>query len=145
MATTPKAPKLDHLEGLNAALETARQEVIDLCEQLVDPALLSTWQVSPTFQAWQQAAAAWNEAVTDAAAEVRAFMDEHADTWLESARGEAYEAFADALDAAAVEPEPQDTLRLTITIDLESGAMEGTVENADDILPETPELPELDA
>jgi len=84
---TTKAPKTDHLDALNEELETARQELIDLCEQLVDTALLSSWEVAPAFQAWHEAAEAWNEAVEAAAEEVRGFMDEHGDAWLASARG----------------------------------------------------------
>ena len=47
--------------------------------------------------------------------------------------------------AAQVETEPIDTLRLSLTLDLASGQIDGTVENAEDVLPETPDLPELDA
>jgi hypothetical protein len=43
-----------------------------------------------------------------------------------------------------VDTEPTDTLRLSLSIDLVSGQIEGTVENADEVLPETPDLPEID-
>ena len=145
MATIPKPPQTDHLDALHEALETARREVVDLCEKLVDTALLATWQITPTMQAWQQAAEAWNDAVADAAVDVRVFMEEHTEQWLAAARGEAYEAFAGALEGAQVETEPSNTLRLTLTIDLADGQVEGTVENADEVLPETPDIPELDA
>lgn len=146
MATTPKPPKTDHLEALHDALEAARQEVVTLCESLVDTELLATWEVEPAFMKWQQAAEAWNEAVTDAAVDVRGFMAEHSQQWNDSQRGQAYDAWADALEEAEVDTaEPLDTLRLTITIDLASGHIEGTVENADEVLPETPDLPDLDA
>jgi hypothetical protein len=141
--TTPKPPNTDHLEALCEALEVARQEVVALCESLVDPDLLSTWQVVPVVTAWQQAAEAWNEAVYDAAVDVRGFMEEHSERWLQSERGQAYDAWAQALDDAAVETEPTDVLRLSLSIDLSSGQLEGTVDNADDILPETPDIPEL--
>jgi hypothetical protein len=145
MATTPKPPKTDHLEALHDALDAARQEVIDLCETLVDTDLLSTWEAAPAVQAWQAAAEAWNEAVSDAAVDVRGFMEERSQQWNDSARGQAYDAWADALESAQVDTEPTDTLRLSLSIDLASGQIEGTVENADDVLPETPDLPELDA
>jgi hypothetical protein len=80
METTPTTPKkptppnTDHLEALRDTLEDTRQAVIDLCESLVDTALLSTWQVEPAVQAWQAAAEAWNEAVADAAADIDVFM-----------------------------------------------------------------------
>ena len=112
---------------------------------MVDTDLLATWQVAPAFTAWQQAAEAWNDAVADAAVAVRGFMEEHSEHWQESARGQAYDAWADALDNAEVDTEPTETLRLSISIDLASGEMEGTVENAEEVLPETPDLPELDA
>jgi hypothetical protein len=145
MATTPKPPKTDHLESLHAGLDAARQDVIDLCEALVYTDLANTWQMAPAIEAWQQAAEAWNEAVSDVAADIEVFMSEHTDRWLESPRGQAYEVWHDALEQAQVETEPFDTLRLSISIDLASGQIEGTVENADEVLPETPELPELDA
>jgi hypothetical protein len=145
MATTPTPPKTEHLEALHEALEAARQAVIELCETLVDTDRLSTWEVGPTVQAWSQAAEAWNEAVSDAAVDVRGFMEEHSERWLESERGQAYDAWADALESAQVETEPTDHLRLSISIDLVNGWIEGTVENADEVLPETPDLPELDA
>jgi hypothetical protein len=143
--TAPKPPTIDHLEALSETLEVARQEVVDLCESLVDTALLSTWEVAPAVTAWQQAAEAWNEAVSDAAADVRGFMEAHSERWLESERGQAYDTWADALEGAAVETEPTDVLRLSLSIDLTSGQIEGTVENADDVLPETPEIPALEA
>ena len=151
MATTPTPPqrptppKTDHLEALHDALEAAREEVINLCETLVDIALLYTWQVTPAMQTWQEAAEAWNEAVADAAVDVRGFMEEHSERWQESERGQAYDSWADALENAEIETEPTDTLRLSLTIDLSTSDVEGTVENADDVLPETPDIPELDA
>ena len=102
-------------------------------------------EAAPAVQAWQQAAEAWNEAVADAAADVRGFMEEHSERWQESERGQAYDTWADALENAQVETEPIDTLRLSLTLDLASGQIDGTVENAEDVLPETPDLPELDA
>jgi hypothetical protein len=72
-------------------------------------------------------------------------MQEHSERWHESERGQAYEAWHDALDNAQVETEPIDTLQLSVSIDLASGQIEGTVENANEVLPETPDLPELDA
>jgi hypothetical protein len=143
--TAPKPPNTGHLEALHEALDAARQEVIDLCEALADTSLLSSWEVAPAVQAWQQAAEAWNEAVHDAAVDVRGFMEEHSERWLESARGQAYEAWADALESAEVDTEPTDVLRLSISIDLASGQIEGEVENEEDVLPETPEIPELEA
>ena len=145
MATTPNPPKTDHLEALYEALDAARAAVVALCESLVDTNLLKTWQVAPAMQTWQQAAEAWNEAVADAAVDVRGFIEEHSDTWQESERGQAYDAWADALENAEVETEPTNTLRLSITIDLMSGQIEGEVENAEEVIPELPELPELDA
>ena len=145
MATTPKPPKTDHLEALRETLDQARDEVVNLCETLVDTDLLATWQVAPAVEAWQKAAEAWNEAVSDAAVDVRGFMEEHSQQWNDSARGQAYDAWAEVLEEAQVDTEPTDMLRLSITIDLTSGEMEGTVENADQVLPETPDLPELDA
>jgi hypothetical protein len=141
--TAPKPPNTGHLDALHEALDAARQDVVDLCESLVDTDLLSTWQVVPVVTAWQQAAEAWNEAVADAAADVRGFMEEHSERWLESERGQAYDTWAVDLENAAVETEPTDVLRLSLSIDLSSGQIEGTVENADDVLPETPEIPEL--
>ena len=82
-------------------------------------------------------------AVADAAALVRSFMKEHTEDWLESARGQAYDAWAEALDNAEVATEPTDTLRLSLSIDLASGQVEGMVANAEEVLPETPDLPEL--
>ena len=150
MATTPTPPqrptppKTDHLEALHEALETARQEVIDLCESLVDTSLLTSWEVAPAMKEWQDAAEAWNEAVADAAVDVRGFMEEHSERWQESERAQAYDSWADALENAEIETEPTDTLRLSLTIDLVGGQVEGTVENAEDVLPETPDIPELD-
>ena len=71
-----------------------------------DTALLSPWEIAPALAAWQAAAEAWNEAVADAAVDVRGFMEEHAEPWLESARGQAYDAWAEALENAAIETEP---------------------------------------
>ena len=144
MTTTPTPPKIDHLAVLHEALTAAREEVVTLCETLVDTDLLSSWQVVPAVTAWQQAAEAWNDAVADAAALVRSFMKEHTEDWLESARGQAYDAWAEALDNAEVATEPTDTLRLSLSIDLASGQVEGMVANAEEVLPETPDLPELE-
>ena len=144
MATEPTPPTTDHLEALHEALGAARRDVIALCETLVDTDLLSTWQVAPAVQAWQEAAEAWNEAVHDAAVDVRGFMEEHSESWLESARGQAYDAWADALENAQVDTEPTDTLRLSLSIDLTDAQIVGTVENAEEVLPEMPELPELE-
>ena len=60
---------------------------------------------------------------------------------------QAAEAWNDAVaDAAAqVDTVPTNTLRLSLRIDLASGSIDGTVENAEDVLPATPELPALDA
>jgi hypothetical protein len=140
----PTAPNTDHLEALHDTLEDKRQAVIDLCESLVDTALLATWQVQPTVQEWQAAAEAWNEAVADAAADIDVFMSEHSDRWIESERGQAYEAWGQALEGAQIETEPMDYLRLSLTIDLDSGQVQGEVDNADEVLPETPDIPELD-
>jgi hypothetical protein len=145
MATTPKPPKTDHLEALHEALAQARDEVVTLCDSLCDTALLASWEVAPAVQAWQKAAEAWNEAVYDAVVDVQGFMEEHSEKWLESDRGQAYEAWHDALDNAQIDTEPIDTLQLSVSIDLASGQITGEVENADEVLPETPDIPELDA
>jgi hypothetical protein len=140
----PTAPNTDHLEALHDALEEKRQEVIDLCESLVDTNLLSTWQCEPAVQAWREAAEEWNEAVADAAADIEVFMSEHSERWMESARGQAYEALGQALENAQIEIEPLDYLRLSLSIDLASGQIVGEVDNAEEVLPETPDVPELD-
>ena len=72
-------------------------------------------------------------------------MKEHTVDWLESARGQAYDAWAEALDNAEVATEPTDTLRLSLSINLASGQVEGMVANAEEVLPKTPDLPVLDA
>jgi hypothetical protein len=145
MATKLSTAKIDQLDALNDTLEIARQAVIDLCEGLCDTTFLSHWEIAPALTAWKAAAEAWNDAVYDAAVDVRSFMEEHSEKWLESERGLAYEAWAEALDNAQVETEPGDYLRLSLTIDLESGQIESSVENAEEIMPDTPDIPELDA
>ena len=144
MVTTRKAPDIGHLEELQAELEEARQAVSDLCAALTDPARLTPEHVVPAFEAWQRAASAWNGAVCDAAAEVRDFMDTRTDQWLESACGRAYEELAIVLEDSEVVTEDAYLLRLTISMDIYYGGMHVTVENATRVLPETPDLPELD-
>jgi hypothetical protein len=146
--TTPKkptAPDTEHLEPLHDTLEETRQALVDLCESLVDTDLLSSWQCEPAYRAWHEAAEEWNEAVLDAAADVEMFISEHSDRWMESTRGKAYEAWEQALRDATIETEPLDELRLSLSIDLTDGGITGEVDNADDVLPETPDVPELDA
>jgi hypothetical protein len=145
--TTPKqptAPTTGHLNDLHDALEEARQELIDLCESLVDTDLLASWQCEPAYKAWHEAAEEWNEAVLDVAADIEMFISEHSERWMESERGQAYEAWEQAMLGAQVETEPLDTLRVSLTLDLTSGDIEGLVENADEVLPATPDVPELD-
>jgi hypothetical protein len=74
--------------------------------------------------------------------DVRSYIEAHSERWIASAHGQVYEQWADALEAAQVDPEPVDPLRLTL--DLASTPPSLVVENADEVLPETPEIPELD-
>jgi hypothetical protein len=138
MATPPTPPKTEHLEALVETVEAARQDLIDTCERLSSG---GDWEEIPaTFRAWETAAHAWNEAVAAAAADVRGFIEEHSERWQATPRGTAYEDWADALEEAQIEVEPLDTL--TLYVDISTGDL--TVDTAEDVLPETPELPTLD-
>jgi hypothetical protein len=134
---TLKAPTAEALAPLYEALEEARQDCLDACENVTMD--LDLGALSQAYGAWEKAAEAWNDAVEALATQVDEFISEHSEKWAQSAKGEAFNAWSDALRGASVETEPSDTLDLSIT--LNSMGCEIAVTNADSVLPETPENP----
>jgi hypothetical protein len=139
---TKKTPTAEALEPVYEALEAARTAVIDACDDvmLMLPAGLA--DLTRAYGAWEIAAEAWNEALESLATQVDDYSADHSERWMASDKGQAFAAWSVALREAQVEVEPQDTL--TIAITLSSVGCESAVENASDVLPETPEIPALE-
>jgi hypothetical protein len=138
MAT--KVPSTETLPPCYEALEDARQGFVDACYAL--QGTLDLTRVTTTLAAWQQAAEAFNTALEHTAVDVRSFIEDHSERWIESDRGQAFEQWAEALEEAQLSTEPVEPLRLSV--DLASTPPSLTVDNPEDVLPETPEIPELD-
>jgi hypothetical protein len=137
MTTTPTPLQAaEHLESLAAALEAARRDLVAVCEKLE-----VHWELASAFEAWTQAAEALAEGLEKAAAETRDYIAGQSEDWQESAAGQAADAWADELEQTEVETELFEHLR--VSIDVSDG--EVNVENAEEVVPEGPSLPDLDA
>lgn len=145
MATTPPRPMMDHLDALHRALEDARQAFIDTCDRLtVQEFLTPRTDFTQAIVLWQEAARAWNTATLQASNAIRDFIDAHEDPWIASSQGQAYAAWADAFEWARVETTPYEPLYLSVALNVTHGTLDGSVENVQNVLPDTPALPVLD-
>jgi len=81
-----------------------------------------------------------NEAVSDARVDYDCYIEDHSERWQDSAKGKQYTEDAQTLERCAVDLDIADDLSVTFAIF--EHAIVATVDNVEDILPETAELPE---
>ena len=137
---TMKTPTADAVQNLYDELEAARQAVVDACDDLVRTLDLDA--LTRAYADWEHAAELFNRGLEDLVTQVDEYIATHTDRWCYSPRGEAFAAWSVALQEAQIAIEPDDTL--DVQVHLTSTGCELTVMNAADVLPETPEIPELD-
>ena len=141
MATRPTPPKTDHLADLQESVEDTRTAFINACVDFVDQLAPHLAPCVEALAAWRSAADTLNEALADVGADIGQFCSEHTDRWMQSDTGQAYEYWGDAMEQAQVGTDPQDNLQLTV--DFTCTPPQITADNLDDLLPETPDIPEL--
>jgi hypothetical protein len=109
---------------------------IDTVHQWCQTVDLST--LTSAYQAWQEKVEAYNEMVSDLASDYEMHSDERSEKWLESARGQQVQETEQALRNAMMDTDAVSDITLT----LDTSAWDLRAEDAEDALPETPELPE---
>ena len=133
-----KRPNLDQAIDAWNALEEARTAFIDAVEAWY--AALDTPPLTTAYQAWQAAVDAFNEATDDARVDYEGFIEDHSDKWQESERGQQYVDDAATLEQCQVTPEAEWPLDLRVEVEGETFVVH--CDNAEEVLPQTPELPE---
>ena len=135
-------PTLEDLEKALEALEEAREAFEVACYDV--RAALDLTPLTAALATWRSAVGAVNELAADAAADIELYQGERSERWLASPRGEAVEAWRQALDAAQLDLDPETTLQLDIDLSGETPPQVEFLTEPNTILPETPELPVLD-
>jgi hypothetical protein len=133
-------PTTDALQAALEAQEEAREAFIGACYTFRETLALSA--LATTKAAWQAAAEPANALAAAASAAVEAYLEERAERFCASERGQALEQWAHDLQHMQVDPEPAESL--WVHSDFSGESPDVDIEDPDDILPETPEVPELD-
>jgi hypothetical protein len=134
-------PTLEDLEKALATLEEAREAFEVACYDVREA--LDFTPLTAALAAWRHAADAVNELASAAAADIEMYQGERSERWLASAKGEAVEAWRQALDAAQLGLDPETTLQLDIDLSGDMPQVE-FITDPDTLLPATPEVPILD-
>ena len=130
----PLHPAMDAREAVDEARAAFIEAVDDWC------ARLDTAPLTHAYAAWQRAVEAYNEIVYDLAADYTGFIEDHSDRWQESDRGQQVVDAAETLDNGQMTPEADLPLELRVQVD--GAVFVVACENVEEVLPETPELPE---
>ncbi len=130
----PLAPARDARDAVDEARTAFLDAALDWC------ARLDTSPLAVAYAAWQRAVEAYNEVVYDLAADYMGFIEDHSDRWQDSARGKEVIAVADSLEHCQMTPEADLALELQVAVD--GAVFTVTCDNVEDVLPETPELPD---
>jgi hypothetical protein len=135
-------PTLDDVTEAHAAVETARGALIDALSSLPDGMAKALQAVAQAYSDWALQVEAYNEQVGDLIADYEMCMGERSERWQESDTGKERQAIAAALDACMITTDQVEPFTLTVTL--------GTVcdvetDDPEEVVPETPELPEVPA
>jgi hypothetical protein len=141
MATSKQQlPTTDALAAALDALEEARKAFEEACYTVRDSIDLTPLTLA--LAAWRAAADTVNELATDASNDITAYQAERSERWLASARGKAVEEWQQDFDEMQLGLDPEDSLQLHIDLTGDTPSVE-LITDPDDLLPATPEIPEL--
>jgi hypothetical protein len=147
MATTrkPALPDMEALASLQDDLEQKRQEVIEACAALKDVLFAHLAPVKAALGAWREAATEYNEALYDAGVEVDTFCQAHSDRWQDSATGEAYATWGEALTQAQVGTDLDSEFPIRVCLAGDQVRIgDSEYEELEDLVPDAADLPELE-
>jgi hypothetical protein len=144
--TTPakhrqQLPDTSDLETLHGQIEAALETV-----EAAYTAVLNSVDVRELADACAQLKTLteqWNECCADAYNDIDAYFSERSERWLASARGQAVEAWQEALERARIDPDPTGPVYLKIEVVDGTPSVELETDPAE-VLPELPDIPELD-
>jgi hypothetical protein len=145
MATPSKnrqrLPDTSDLEELHDQIEAALEDV-----EAAYTTVMNSVDVRELAGAYAQLKALvdqWNECCFDAYNDIDAYFSERSERWLASARGQAVEAWQEALERARMNPDPTGPVYLTIEI-VGGQPSVGLETDPAEVLPELPDIPALD-
>jgi hypothetical protein len=134
---TRPLPSLDEARAACAAVDEAWQTFMDAVDAWCME--LDVAPLAGAYAIWQAKVATLTAVVADLAMEYEQHCADRSDRWLDSERGQAVQQVAQELAHCQMDDDVLDVLRLTAD---PAAGWTVTLDNGDEVLPETPELPE---